>query len=136
MVFENRLRYGLGNKKVDRNAASREFLKHFKLQGEHFFVSIVTSDESWTHYTPKRKDYQCSGNDPLYRQLKNSKHWIRPETIMASVFWDQKVIRLIVFLFYGEIFTARCYCETLKKLQWAIRTKKKSNADESSVYFV
>ena len=43
--------------------------------------------------------------------------------IMATVFWDRKGILLIDFLERGLTINADAYCETVRKLRWAIQKK-------------
>jgi histone-lysine N-methyltransferase SETMAR len=44
---------------------------------------------------------------------------------MATIFWDRKGPLLVNLLPRGDTISAAAYCETLKKLRWAIHNKRR-----------
>jgi len=61
-----------------------------------------------------------SPNKP--RKFKQS---LANRKLKATVFWDRKGVLLNEFMEPGTTITSETYCETLKKLSWAIENKRR-----------
>ena len=58
-------------------------------------------------------------------KAKKFKQACSARKIMATVFWDRRGILLIDFLERGLTINADAYCETVRKLRWAIQNKRR-----------
>jgi acyl-CoA thioesterase len=54
---------------------------------------------------------------------KSSEQTLSARQLTANVFWDRKGVLMVEFMQQGTIITSEVYCETLKKLRRAFKTK-------------
>jgi histone-lysine N-methyltransferase SETMAR len=106
--------------------SSREFLQCYADENDNFSDSIVTGDETWAfHFTPETKQQSREwrhSSSPKPRKFKTTQY---AGKVMATVFWDRKGVLLVDFMAHGTIINTDRYCETLKKLRWAIQNRRR-----------
>ncbi|GFV04302.1 histone-lysine N-methyltransferase SETMAR [Trichonephila clavipes] len=83
-------------------------------------------DETLVSYdTPESKRQSIEWRHTSFPTRFKPKHILTPRKIMCTVFWDSKGILLMDFLPRGQTINAAVYCETLRKLRWAIQNKRR-----------
>ncbi|KFM65929.1 Histone-lysine N-methyltransferase SETMAR, partial [Stegodyphus mimosarum] len=86
--------------KTRRMAAALEFLDNCNTDGEDFFKSIVTGEETWVQYDTSKAKQQSQQwmhtNSP--KRPKKFKRTFNNCKVMATVFWDQKGVLLVEFM--------------------------------------
>jgi len=115
-------------------AAAHQFLQRHQIEGDQSFDHIITGDETWISYTnieSKRQSTQWRNSSSL--KAKKFKPASSVRKIMATIFWDRKGILLIDFLERGLTINADAYCETARKLRWAIQNKRRGMLCSGSV---
>jgi hypothetical protein len=85
---------------------------------------IVTDDETWiAHITPGSKQQSLQWLHTGSPKPKKFKQTLSARKIMATVFWDRKVILLVDFMTQGTTINSESYCETLTELRRAIQSR-------------
>jgi histone-lysine N-methyltransferase SETMAR len=111
--------------KRQRVEVAHEFLQAYETDGDEFLDSIVTADETWVHYTaPETKQQSRQRKHLKSPKPRKFKQTLSAGKVMASVFWDRKVLLLCEIMPAGTI-NANRYCETLKNLHCAIQNKRR-----------
>lgn len=104
--------------KEQRMSSGREFLNHYRQDGDYLFSHIVTGDETWISYInpeTKQKSMQWRhSTSPKPKKFKQTPYTSRK--MMATVFQDEKCVLLVDFMERGTTITADVYCEMLNKL--------------------
>lgn len=93
-----------------------EFLQRYKRQD--FLDKIVTGDETWVNYKnietkeqSKQRLHSSSPNKPI-----KAKQTFSNIKLIATVFWDRKLVLLIEFNDSGMTVSSTSYCNTLQRL--------------------
>uniref|UniRef100_A0A1B6CI32 Mariner Mos1 transposase n=1 Tax=Clastoptera arizonana TaxID=38151 RepID=A0A1B6CI32_9HEMI len=88
---------------------------------------LVTGDEMWVCYASlesKRQSMEWHhAHSP--KKPKKFKTVLSTKKLMVTIFWDRLGVLLIDFMARGDTINANAYCETLKKLRWAIQNRRR-----------
>lgn len=102
--------------KAARVVIYQRLLNRYEAEPGKFFSCILTYDKSRVHhYTPETK------RSNMNWRIKNEAGPLKAKTllsagkILATVFWDFKVIVYVYFLFLRRSVNATYYCELLVK---------------------
>ena len=88
-------------------------LERYAEQGEEFFDSIVTGNETWIHHTtPETKEKSCQWRHSNSLNLHKFEQTLSADKVMASVFWDRKGVLSCKFMPIGTTINAARYCQT------------------------
>ncbi|GFN81401.1 histone-lysine N-methyltransferase SETMAR [Plakobranchus ocellatus] len=91
----------------------------------NLFDNLITGDETWVHLnTPETKHDSMTWKHPSSPITKKFKVQRSAAKVMATVFWDAKVVILLDILPLGQCINAARYCSTLDRLKEAIRRKR------------
>uniref|UniRef100_A0A1B6DMM9 Mariner Mos1 transposase n=1 Tax=Clastoptera arizonana TaxID=38151 RepID=A0A1B6DMM9_9HEMI len=70
-------------------------------------------------------DSQWSGIMLIHQRNQKNSRLLSTRKLMATIFWDRRGVLLIDFMALGDTINANAYCETLKKLRWAIQNRRR-----------
>ncbi|GFS12715.1 histone-lysine N-methyltransferase SETMAR [Elysia marginata] len=91
------------------------------------FDSLITDDETWVPLNaPETKSDSMTRKHPSSPVTKKFKVQRSADYVIATVFWDAKVVILSDILPQGQCINAVQYCSTLDRLRDAIRRKRLS----------
>jgi hypothetical protein len=96
------------------------FLERYDKDGDEFLSHIVrvTGDETWVLYlnveTKEQSAVKAVDAHTYTKQDENFKQSLSARQLMATVFWDRKLVLIVEFMQRGITVTSEVYCETLK----------------------
>jgi len=111
------------NHKKNRMGAALTFVMCYT-EGDKFLGFIVTGDEMWVfHHTPENKQ-QLMGWCHTHSAMKNKfKTSTSTNRVMATVFWDRKVVLMVNCTPHRTTVNIAAYCETQKGLDVQLKTE-------------
>jgi hypothetical protein len=111
--------------KMKWQASALTFLTQYSEQGNDFLSRTVTGNETrMLHVTPESKQQSMERRHTSPPIMNKFKQTIPTSKILCTLFWDKKRVLLVEFLPQGSTIDAGIYCDTLKKLHYAIQNKQ------------
>jgi len=94
-------------------------------------LKFITGDETWVHqYYPETQAQSMTWKHPQFPTIKNFKISTSSGKLMATVFWDMRVVLLLHFSPPNETGNSAAYQATLTKLKRAVQRKKPQMSDK------
>jgi hypothetical protein len=117
-----------GAHKMQIMESALTYLERYHKDGDEFLSHIVrvTGDEtrvSFVNVETKEQLKQWSHTHSP-NKLKTFIQTLSARKLMATVFWDRKVVVMVEFMQQGTTIMLEVYCETQKKKHRAIQKKK------------
>jgi histone-lysine N-methyltransferase SETMAR len=106
--------------------AALTVLELYHRDRDKFPHHIVTGDETWvSHFTPESKSQSLQWQHPRSpsKPRKFQVDIVHSEN-HGHDFWDRKGVPLVAFMPQGTTINAESYCETLRRLWYAIQNRR------------
>lgn len=103
---------------------AEEVMRRFEEEADDLLDSIITENETWSHhYTSDMKQQSKQWCHPTYPKPKKFKQTLLAGKIIATVFWDRKIVLLVYFMPQETTINAERYCQIFQKLCHVIKSE-------------